>query len=688
MGTLNVLKLAHILDSLATARHRFFSDSLFRNATYLMASTAIMSVLGFVFWVFIAHLYSPSDIGVASALISVATLISYFSLLGLTSGIIRFLAHSKNQSGDINAAAIAIAGVTLVVAAFYAFMGTRLGGNNGLLEDTWHKLAFVLLMSAVSLNSLTDAVFIANRRGEYHTIGYATFGVFKLLLPLILIKFGALGIFGAYIIAMVASLAISYFLMRRGCNYRLLTKPDWALLKSMRRYTTHNYIGIVLITIPAQLMPQLIMKYLGAAAVAYFSMAWTMVNLLYIVPSAVTQSMLAESSFDARQKSEHLRRTVRLLATLLVPAVILAILVSPYMLAIFGQQYSRNGTHIFQILSLATFFVAISSIGNTILNIERRTWCIVLVQFMTMLGTGIAAFSLIRFGLPGVGLAFLIGDLVGVLVLGGIWLQTRIHGRTVAAPSDTAVRHILGRYGIIDFTSQPMQNGSHNFTFLISAGQSKYILRIYRPGVYHDGEIEQEIHFMDYLTLRNIPTPHVVTTRHGKKLGTYSHSGKNWQFLLMQFVEGNHPSLYSSELLKNMAGQQARLHVEGLLYARANPMHRRHESLPLRLRQGVLRALTPAGFSHFDYDASNILVSQEQILCVLDFEGMRFGPLVACIYFTLAQIYKQHADPTLIQDYLSTYEATRKLTRWEKLVLRVSLAWKCRSIALLGLRSS
>ncbi len=215
-----------ILARVDAGRRLFFSDSLFRNATYLMASTAVMSVLGFFFWVFVAHLYDPADIGVASALIAIATLISNFSLLGLNYGLIRFLSSSKAPSRDINAAAVVVAGMTIFAAAAYALIGTRIGGDIELLEGVWHKFAFIVLMSAVSLNSLTDAVFIANRRGEYHTIGYATFGLVKLILPLLLVPFGSLGIFGAYIMAMLASLIVSYYLMRRGCGYRIRTKPN------------------------------------------------------------------------------------------------------------------------------------------------------------------------------------------------------------------------------------------------------------------------------------------------------------------------------------------------------------------------------------------------------------------------------------------------------------------------------
>jgi O-antigen/teichoic acid export membrane protein len=187
-------------------KHAFLTDSLFRNATLLMTSTAIMSALGFGFWIFVAHLYTPSQIGVASALISITVLLSNLSLLGLNASLVRFLPQSKNQSSDINAAMAAVAAATLLAAAAYVFLAGRFGITLSLLASPWHKIGFIFLMTTVSLNSLTDSVFIANRRAEFHTAAYAVLGVVKLLLPLLLIPLGSLGIFSAYIIAIVISL--------------------------------------------------------------------------------------------------------------------------------------------------------------------------------------------------------------------------------------------------------------------------------------------------------------------------------------------------------------------------------------------------------------------------------------------------------------------------------------------------
>src|ERR1700739_369629 len=61
---------------------RFREDSLFQNSVYLITSTVAMSLFGFAFWIITTRLYSPEEIGFATALISATTLLSTFSLFG------------------------------------------------------------------------------------------------------------------------------------------------------------------------------------------------------------------------------------------------------------------------------------------------------------------------------------------------------------------------------------------------------------------------------------------------------------------------------------------------------------------------------------------------------------------------------------------------------------------------------
>ncbi|HSX16853.1 MAG TPA: phosphotransferase [Patescibacteria group bacterium] len=683
--------MKRLVDLVRQTKQLIIEDSLFRNAVFLVASTAIMSALGFGFWIFVAHLYPPEQIGEASALISVTTLISNISLLGLNAGLVRFLPTSKNQSRDINAAIITVGVVTMLAAAAYLAIGRLFGIHVSLLVTPWHQAAFVVLMAAVSLNTLTDAVFVANRRAEYHTLVYAVFGFVKLILPIFLIPFGSLGVFMAYMLAVIASLLLSLLFMKRVSNYKISAQPNWNVLKQTRKFATNNYIGVILAGLPSQLMPLFIIKHLGTAEVAFFSMAWTMANLLYIVPSAATQSLLAESSHDPQQKSKNVRRTAKLLAAVLIPCILLSVLVAPYLLRIFGIQYSTGSTFIFQILAVSTIFIAINTVRNTVLNIEHRSSGIVLAQAATLVTTMGSITFLIRYGLPGVGLSLLLGNIASNVCHYFVYRYNRkhpvLHTIVPVEAEETITRENVGEllraYGVTNFSFKQLANGNNSYTFLIKQRvDTLHVLRVYKKGKKTESEIETEVNFMRYLQQEGLPVPVVIPNLKKSLVSQISQNDRQWQGILMEFASGTHPDQYNANIIYSMAKNQARIHIHGQEYAKNRTLaYNRHlASLPEKL--SPLR-FAPKGFSHFDFDATNVLADDRGITSILDFEGARHGPLVACIYFTLTQIYNKKPDIDGLQLYLTTYQQIRVLTWIEKVILGMALALKYKKLKLL-----
>jgi O-antigen/teichoic acid export membrane protein/Ser/Thr protein kinase RdoA (MazF antagonist) len=674
--------------------HAFAHDSLFRNAVFLMSSTAIMSVLGFGFWFFIAHLYTPSAIGLSSALISITLLISNLSFMGLNSGLVRFLPRSEKPANDINAALITAAGSAMVAAVVYLLIAHTFSGSLAFFTaHLWTRAVFVVLMAAVSLNTLTDSIFIANRRAEFHTIVYAAFGLVKLVFPLFLIPFGSLGIFLAYIAAVIASLALSLFFMWRSCGYRLFAKPNWGFIVNTRKFTTNNYIGVLLAGLPSQLMPALIIARIGTASAAYFAMAWTMANLLYVIPSAITNSLLAETSHDVSKQASNVRHAIRILILILVPAVVLAIVVAPFMLALFGHEYATGGTVIFQLLAVSTFFMAANSIGNTIMNIERRTGGIVVVQAVIAVVTLSLAWLMSHLGLTGIGLAIMGGVIAGNIVQ----LAILVGGKPVSDTDERAangpflttrhgaIHEFLGQYPFEEPTiGRDASQAGRSSTFIIADGGNHYVLKVYSSSRRTMAELKEEIAFTKYLRKQAIPVPVVISNKMGDEISEYTAGGITWLAVITKFEEGQHPENYNAHLIQSMAQVQGRIHNLGLEYA---VKRSRHLGMfdDNSLRSALLSWL-PKGLSHFDYDGSNILASNDEISCVLDFEGMRYDSLIVCLAYTLTCLYESAGDKSLLETYVAGYQNVRPLGFVERQVLRVALASRYRSPRLLALK--
>jgi len=94
-------------------------DPFYRNSHYLMLTTILSSLLGFIFWIIVARVYNAYDVGLATALISVAGIISIFSTFGLDNSIIRFLANEKDKQKFINSAFTIIIVISIILSKIF-----------------------------------------------------------------------------------------------------------------------------------------------------------------------------------------------------------------------------------------------------------------------------------------------------------------------------------------------------------------------------------------------------------------------------------------------------------------------------------------------------------------------------------------------------------------------------------------
>ncbi len=78
------------------------NDPLFKNSYFIMLTSASISIFGFIFWIIVARFYTPHDVGLATAIFSMAQLIGVFSGLGLGFGLIRYLAKREDKQEMIN----------------------------------------------------------------------------------------------------------------------------------------------------------------------------------------------------------------------------------------------------------------------------------------------------------------------------------------------------------------------------------------------------------------------------------------------------------------------------------------------------------------------------------------------------------------------------------------------------------
>ena len=257
--------------------------------------------------------------------------------------------------------------------------------------------------------------------------------------------------------------------------------------------------------------------------------------------------------------------------------------------------------------------------------------------------------------------------------------------------TNDTLTQILSAYDILDFTSSSIHEGISNTSFVIESGNKKYVLRIYAQNRKKQDDILFEIGFQDYLRENGIPIPLIYKDTQGSELTILENDDKRWQCILMEFVEGQSVTVHPSrEVISELAKLQAKIHWFGVDFVDKTDRPKElwpdlHDSIAVQLEdipvktQEVLRFIERVknyryilntnltyGYNHLDIDFDgNVLVKDNKVNGIVDFDDLKYSPTVVCLGFSLWNILDDEGQDAM-NYYLNEYEKIRPLSSLEK----------------------
>ncbi len=400
-------------------------DPLYRNSVYLMLSTAVMSVLGFIFWMINARLFTTEQVGLATTLISVASLITSVSALGLGAGLIRFLPKSERKNQKINTCFTLTALFTIMASSIFLLVINFTSPKLYFIkENMLLAFIFIIFMIFTSLSGLIESVFIAYRSTKFVLLKNSVSSILKLALPFLLVSLGAYGIFSSYMLASIMGFLAVFIILIYKFNY----KPKFvfydSIIKKIGKYSFGNYIAGIIGSLPTLLLPLIIIDYINPKTAAYFYMAMMIANVLFIIPNATSNSLFAEGSYNENSLKQQVKKSAKIIALFMIPAIIITIFFGKYILLLLGKDYSSEGYVFLNLMAISGIFVAVNAIIMSILKVRKRISALItrsILSAILILGLSIWLISQGQ-GLIGIGCAYLIGQiLTAVIFIWGVW---------------------------------------------------------------------------------------------------------------------------------------------------------------------------------------------------------------------------------------------------------------------------
>jgi O-antigen/teichoic acid export membrane protein len=406
--------IAEALDVIASREKlkQVIAIPLYSNAFYLMLNTAVMSLLGFFFWMVVARFYTEAEVGFGSAIISAMRLLALISLVGLNISLVRFLPHSDKPQDLINSCYTLSSLISLVIAGiFLAGLGFWAPALAFVMQNAIFASAFIVFTILWTLQNLVNYTFVARRRAGFVLSKNTIFSVVRLALPVLFVLFfRTFGIVASWGVAMAVALAVSIFMFLPKVQdfYKPVPALKINLLKDIWRYSSGNYLASLFSTCLPLILPLMVVNVLGAQQNAYFYIAWMISGLLFAIPFGVSQSLFAEGSHFEDKLKENVTKSLKFTYLLLVPAVIVLILVGKWVLLAFGQSYSLSALPLLWVLSLSSLPLALTHIYSGILRVTGRIKELVAIWGFIVLAVLLASYLIMPItGIIGIGYAWL-----------------------------------------------------------------------------------------------------------------------------------------------------------------------------------------------------------------------------------------------------------------------------------------
>jgi O-antigen/teichoic acid export membrane protein len=420
-----VVKIATSRDRLRQLLH----IPLFSNALYLMIVSAVSALFGFAFWLIAARFYSPTDVGLASAAISGASLLAMLANLGLGHGLIRFLPHSGKNANSLINSCFSLGSLTSLVLALIFLGGINLWSPALVFikENPIYFTIFLLFVLASTLSGLNGETFMAERRAGFVLAGGLIFNLLRLPLVILLAAFfHSFGIFTSLTIAVGVALLISvfFFLPRAQPGYRPFFAVNRKVLNETLHFSFANYLSVLFWTAPGLVLPIMVVNLLGAELNAYFYIAWAIGGMLSVIPGAASISLFAEGSYEQERLGINIWRSLKMILLLLVPLVMLVLAFADRLLLLFGTAYAQNATTLVRILAIACLPLAVNIVYLAIKRVEKKLKVIVsLTAFVAVVTLGLTYLLLPYMGINGAGIAWLVSQAIIALVITASWLR-------------------------------------------------------------------------------------------------------------------------------------------------------------------------------------------------------------------------------------------------------------------------
>ena len=349
-----------------------WAEPLHRQSYYLLASTGVAAATGLLFWILAARRTEPAVLGLAAGMIAAMGFLSYLTSFALPYTMLRYGGSTRPVNGLVNSSVAVSAVTSLLAAAVFAVVAGATGSVLApLLRDPLDVLLFGFAGVGAGTGLLLDNLLAARQRADLALLRNTAAGLLKLLL---LVPVGAgdpRGVYLAVTAPGVITAVIGYALLHRVIpGYRPWDFTRTPLLREAARFSLRTFVGSLLSGAPQFALPLIAVVVLGPRGNAFFYVAWSIAQAVYLVPTVISNVTLSRGASTPTRTL--IRRSLRFSLLLVGPLALAVTALAGPALLFYGTEYAGGAAAPLRLLGLAALPWAMVIIAQAQLRIEHR----------------------------------------------------------------------------------------------------------------------------------------------------------------------------------------------------------------------------------------------------------------------------------------------------------------------------
>ena len=182
------------------------------------------------------------------------------------------------------------------------------------------------------------------------------------------------------------------------------------LVRKTSAYSFANYMADFMFNMPALILPVIILNVLSAKFVAYYYIASMIQNILLIIPTATSQALLTEGSYDEHELKQHVKKAILTIFAILLPATAIIVVAGNIFLRFFGKSYALEAFSFLQLYSISTLFTALLLVSNAIMNVRHQIKSLIVANVFAAVLTLWLSYAFISGKLVGIGWGWIVGQ--------------------------------------------------------------------------------------------------------------------------------------------------------------------------------------------------------------------------------------------------------------------------------------